>query len=59
MIGLFIAPRECCMPKEAVLVAFGQDILSTAPSADNPGDPFITRSTMFNSDHVWLLQYLF
>lgn len=59
MTGLLIAAMECCMPKEAVLAAFGQDLPSPAPSGDNPGDPVITRSTVFNSDHVWLLQYLF
>lgn len=45
------------MPVKALIVAFGQDLLSTAPSANNPGDPVITRSTYFNSDHVQVLQY--
>jgi len=37
------------------MVAFGQDLLSTAQSANNPGDPVIARSTTFTSDHVQLL----
>ena len=47
------------MPIKALIVAFGQDLVSTAQSANNPGDPVITRRTTFNSDHVQLLQYFF
>lgn len=45
------------MPIKALVVAFGQDLVSTAQSANNPGDPVITRRTTFNSDHIQLLQY--